>query len=121
MYGQPRPSRREFLRRGAAAVTAAAGGLTLARCAHAAGGDAIRVALIGCGGRGTGAAANCLNVPDGNLKLVAIADAFEDQARSSRERLKKQYGDRVDVPDERLFVGFDAYQQAIGSDVDMVA
>ncbi|NUQ64471.1 MAG: efflux RND transporter permease subunit, partial [Pirellulales bacterium] len=58
---------------------------------------------------------------DGNLKLVAIADAFEDQARSSRERLKKQYGDRVDVPDERLFVGFDAYQQAIGSDVDMVA
>jgi predicted dehydrogenase len=112
-------SRRGFLKRTAVAPTALAGALSVARGAHASGGDVIRAALIGCGGRGAGAAANCLNVPD-RIKLVAVADAFEDQARAARDRLKKQYGDKVDVPDERIFTGFDGYRQALAADVDLV-
>ncbi len=112
-------SRRDFLKQSAAAGAVLAGGLSVARGAHAAGGDLIRVALIGCGGRGRGAAANCLNVPD-NIRLVAVADAFEDQARAARDTLKKKYGDKVDVPDERIFTGFDGYKQAIAADADVV-
>lgn len=74
-------------------------------------GKEIKVALIGCGGRGTGAASQSLNVP--GTKLVAMADAFEDNLNKAHETLKKQYGDRVDVPAERRFVGFDAFKKAI--------
>jgi predicted dehydrogenase len=74
-------------------------------------GKEIKVALIGCGGRGTGAASQSLNVP--GTKLVAMADAFEDNLNKAHEALKKQYGDRVDVPAERRFVGFDAFKKAI--------
>ena len=87
---QKHTSRREFVKRSAATAAGAgtipwmvvAGGLCIARSAHAAGGDTIKIALIGCGGRGTGAAVNCLNVPD-QIKLVAVADAFEDHARGA--------------------------------------
>jgi myo-inositol 2-dehydrogenase / D-chiro-inositol 1-dehydrogenase len=115
------PTRRDFLKRSAAVAAggALAGTLSVARSAHAAGDDTIRVALIGCGGRGTGAAANCLNVPD-NVKLVAVADAFEDQARKAITHLKQKYGDRVDVPDDRVFVGLDSYKGAIAAGVDLV-
>lgn len=115
-----RSSRREFLTTSAAALSGAAvGSLAVGRCAHAAGSDMLKVALIGCGGRGNGAAANCLNVPVGT-KLTVVADAFEDQARGTLERLKPKYGNRVDVPDDRVFVGLDAYKRAIASDVDVV-
>jgi predicted dehydrogenase len=73
----------------------------------------IKVALIGCGGRGTGAASQSLNCP--GTKLVAVADAFEDNANKAAETLKKQFPDRVDIPAERIFHGFDAYQKAIES------
>jgi predicted dehydrogenase len=73
----------------------------------------IKVALIGCGGRGTGAAAQSLSCP--GTKLVAVADAFEDNAKKAAETLKKQFPDRVDLPAERVFHGFDAYQKAIDS------
>jgi predicted dehydrogenase len=73
----------------------------------------IKVALIGCGGRGTGAAAQSLSCP--GTKLVAVADAFEDNAKKAAESLKKQFPDRVDLPAERIFHGFDAYQKAIES------
>ena len=117
MSATSKPSRREFLTRTAgAAVLCGAWGR--APAVHAAGSDLIRVALIGCGGRGTGAAANCLNVPD-NIKLVAVADAFEDQAKAAVERLKKKYGDKVDVPPERVFTGFDGYKQALGAGIDV--
>ena len=121
MSGPKGPSRRDFLGRSAAAVAGGvlAGGLSIARSAHAAGDDQIKVALIGCGGRGNGAAANCLNVPD-NVKLVAVADAFEDQARRAAEQLKQKYGDRVDVPQDRIFSGLDAYRSAIAAGVDVV-
>ena len=84
------------------------------------GSDILKVGLIGCGGRGTGAAGNALNA-DPNAKLVAMADAFEDRLEEQPERaLKKQYGDRVDVPTDHCFAGFDAYQKVLASGVDVV-
>ncbi|MBN2473349.1 MAG: Gfo/Idh/MocA family oxidoreductase [Pirellulales bacterium] len=115
------PSRREFLKGSTAALasTALVGGLSIARTAHAAGGDEIKIALVGCGGRGTGAAVNCLSVED-NLKLVAVADAFEDRAKAALQQLQTRFGGKVDVPEERVFVGFDAYRGAIDSGADLV-
>ncbi|MEM7262367.1 MAG: Gfo/Idh/MocA family oxidoreductase [Planctomycetota bacterium] len=86
---------------------------------HAGGGDPIRFCLVGCGGRGTGAAAQIMNSPH-PTKLVAMADAFMDKVDGSYARLSKQYKDKVDVPAERRFAGFDAFQKAIDSDVDLV-
>ena len=94
-------SRRDFLRATTATATTIAFGLSLARSAHAAGSDRFNVALVGAGGRGTGAAADCLRVAK-HIKLVAIADAFEDRAQLSRKSLQAMFGDQVDVPDERL-------------------
>jgi len=113
--------RRDFLRHSAAAAacSALAGTLSIARSAHAAGNDTIKVALIGCGGRGKGAAANCLNVPD-NVKLVAVADAFGDQAKNAVVQFKQKYGERVDVPPDNVFVGLDSYKGAIDAGVDLV-
>ena len=116
------PSRRDFLKT-STAVAGAAATLTVARGAHAAGSDAIKFALIGCGGRGTGAAANCMNVQQTigqKIKLVAVADAFEDRANGALNQLKKGYAGQIDVPKDRVFVGLDAYKKAIDSDVDMV-
>jgi len=102
--------RRSFLKTGSL-VTAAS---LLPGLASAQGkASEIKVALIGCGGRGTGAAAQSLNVP--GTKLVAIADAFQDNANKAAATLKKQFPDRVDIPAERVFHGFDAYKQAIDS------
>ncbi len=113
-------SRREFVKNSALAGAAVAGGLSLARSVHAAGNDVIKVALIGCGGRGTGAAGNCLSNASEPLKLVAVADAFEDRARNCLKQVKKEHADRVDVPDDRIFVGLDAYKKAIDCGVDLV-
>lgn len=99
--------RRDFIKAGSL-VTAAA---LLPGIAQAQGaGKEIKVALIGCGGRGTGAASQSLNVP--GTKLVAMADAFEDNLNKAHASLVKQYGERVDVPAERRFVGFDAFKKA---------
>ncbi len=99
--------RRDFIKAGSL-VTAAALLPGVASAQEA--GKEIKVALIGCGGRGTGAASQSLNVP--GTKLVAMADAFEDQLNKAHATLQKQYGDRVDVPAERRFVGFDAFKKA---------
>ncbi|OHB68587.1 MAG: hypothetical protein A2V70_05865, partial [Planctomycetes bacterium RBG_13_63_9] len=119
MSDTKRPSRRDFLKSSSVAVAGAtlAGGLSIARSAHAAGPDQIKVALIGCGGRGNGAAQNCLNVQD-NVKIVAVADAFEHRVRGALNTFKDN--ERFEVPEERVFVGFDAYQKAIDCGVDMV-
>lgn len=115
------PSRRAFLKSSSAVLAGAAMAtqLGVARSAHAAGGDEIKIALIGCGGRGTGAAMNCLQSCE-NVKLVALADAFEDNAKSKAEHFRNKLPDKVDIPDERVFTGFDAYQKAIDAGVDMV-
>jgi predicted dehydrogenase len=106
-------SRREFLARSAgfAAATALAG--MTAPAVHAAGSDEIRIALIGCGSRGTGAAANALSVKPGPIRLVAMADVFPNRLQSSLEGLKSQFPNLVDVPEDRRFIGFDAYRKAM--------
>ncbi|MBN2292510.1 MAG: Gfo/Idh/MocA family oxidoreductase [Pirellulales bacterium] len=114
------PSRRSFLKASSAAAGAAlVGNLSISRGAHAAGSDILKFGLIGCGGRGSGAAGNVMNV-DKNVRLIAMADAFMDKAIGSRDRLKNQYKDLVDVPNERCFAGFDAYRKVIDSGVDVV-
>ena len=108
-----RPDRRDFLKATSAAVAGASvlGGLSITRSAHAAGSDVIKVALIGAGGRGTGAADQLMNA-DKNLKLIAVADAFEKRAKSAIAKLTKKHKGQVDVPADRLFLGPEAYKSA---------
>ena len=105
-------TRRRFLQNSgrAAAVSAL---VAAAPRVHAAEDNTIRVALIGCGGRGTGAAANALSVTNGPIQLVAMADVFENRLAASFGNLQKQLAERMDVPDERKFIGFDAYRKAM--------
>lgn len=115
-------SRRDFVKAsmGAAAVAPfALGSLSVARAAHVGGGDSIKVGLVGCGGRGTGAATQALKADPGAI-LVAMADAFEDRLESSLKTLRGNFGDKVRVNDDTKFVGFDAYQKLIDSGVDVV-
>lgn len=103
--------RRAFLKAGT--IAAAASTLPSVLHAQVAGSAEIKIALVGCGGRGSGAAAQSLNVA--GTKLVAMADAFPDNVEGAFNSLKQQFGDRVDVPQERRFSGFDAYKNAIDS------
>ena len=80
---------------------------------HAAGTDLIQVALIGCGGRGGGAAANALSVKRGPIKLVAMADIFPERLNKDLNNLQQKFSSQVDVPPDRQFLGFDAYKQAM--------
>jgi predicted dehydrogenase len=112
-------TRRQFLRKSTAALGAATAALPLARSAHAAGDATLKVGLIGCGGRGSGAAINAMNAGE-DVRLTAMADIFEDMAQGSRKRLKKAKPDQVAVDDDHLFVGFDGYQKVIDSGVDVV-
>ncbi len=124
-------SRRSFLGQSSAVVAATTLSGAIARSAHAAGDETIKVALIGCGGRGAGAASQAFKTK-GPIKLWAMADVFEDRLESSLAGLtkgqKKDYdreahagfSAQVDIPPERRFVGFDAYKKAIDSGVDMV-
>ena len=106
-------TRRVFLRTTTAAVTGAALAPTLPLGVHAAEDNTIRLALIGCGGRGSGAAANAFDSPHGPVKLVAMADFFENRLTAAHRNLSEKYADRMDVPAERRFVGFDAWRKAI--------
>jgi myo-inositol 2-dehydrogenase/D-chiro-inositol 1-dehydrogenase len=112
-------SRRDFIKTSVAVGGALAGGLSVARSANAAGSDELEIGLVGCGGRGTGAADDTLSINKG-VKLVAMADAFGDRLNGAHDQLKKKYGDRVSVPPERMFVGFDGYQKLLETTVDLV-
>ena len=103
-------NRRRFLKTSAAAASA----LTFASGVHAGGDGVLRVGLVGCGGRGTGAASQALRA-DREVRLVALADAFEDRAESCYNQLRSDAAirDKVDVPRERRYAGFDAYQHVI--------
>ena len=106
-------SRREFLKTtGKVAAASAFAGMVIPHV-HAAENNTIQVALIGCGGRGGGAAGNALSVKTGPMKLVAMADVFENRLKPTYNALKRQYGEKVDVPAERQFIGFDAYKKAM--------
>jgi predicted dehydrogenase len=82
---------------------------------HVAGSDEIPAALVGCGGRGAGAIVDAFDARGGRVKLTAMADVFPERIASVKRSLEEQFRDRLDVPDERTFIGFDAYQQAIDS------
>lgn len=123
MSDQTQPSsesRRDFLKKTSATAIA---GSTLAMAiqsrAHAFGSETIRIGLVGCGGRGTGAADQAMNT-EGPTKLVAMGDAFADRLQDSHKRLQRNKKDKVDVPKDRQFVGLDAYKKVIDSDIDLV-
>jgi predicted dehydrogenase len=116
------PSRRDFIRQSSllAAGAAIAGPLAVSRSAHAAGSDTIKIGLVGCGGRGTGAAIQALNTSGGEVKVTALADVTEDRVQVAFRTIKGKHNDKVDVPKEKMFVGLDAYEKVMGSDCDMV-
>jgi predicted dehydrogenase len=106
-------TRREFLKTtGRLAAASALAGMAVPHV-HADSNDTIQVALVGCGGRGTGAAGQAMSVNRGPVRLVAMADVFEDRLKGSHDALAHQYSDRMDVPEERKFIGFDAYRHAM--------
>jgi predicted dehydrogenase len=114
-----RASRREFLKLSTAVAAAMGGPLSIGRSAHAHGSDILKLGLIGCGGRGSGAAANALNA-DANARLVAMADVFPDRIQAARKNLRAVKKDQVAVDDDHCFVGLDAYRKVIDSGVDVV-
>ena len=106
-------TRREFIKAtGHLAAASALAGIAIPHV-HAEGSSLIQLALIGCGGRGTGAADNALAAKRGPTKLVAMADVFENKLRDSYEALKRKCGDRAEVPEDHKFIGFDAYKKAM--------
>ena len=106
-------SRREFLSTSGKLIAASAlAGIALPRV-HAAENNTIQLALIGCGGRGTGAVGNAFEANAGPVKLVAMADLFEHKQKTSYETLVATDATKVDVPADRRFLGFDAYRKAI--------
>lgn len=110
------PTRRDFLTStgGLAAAAMLPGTAALAASpVHAAGSDTIKVALVGCGGRGGGAATNALSVPNASIQLVAVADVFKEKPAATVAALKEQFSDKVDVPADRQFCGFDGYKKAM--------
>jgi myo-inositol 2-dehydrogenase/D-chiro-inositol 1-dehydrogenase len=114
-----RTSRRKFLKMSATAVSGAVlSGLAVNRVAHAAGSDAIRIGMVGCGGRCNGAATDAMSVDPG-IRLVAMCDLFMDRVKGSRDRLKGARPDQVAVDDDHCFAGFDGYKNVIQS-VDVV-
>lgn len=116
-------SRRSFLKHSTAAALAGAvaGPLILDSRSYAASGDPIKVGLVGCGGRGSGAAKNALKA-DPNAILVAMGDLFDDRLKASLANLQGdgEVGKQVQVTTEKCFTGFDAYKQVIDSGVDVV-
>lgn len=107
--------RRKFLK--SSGVAAAAASLPVASYAQVEGKSEIKVALVGCGGRGTGAVSQTLSVE--GSKLVAVADAFPDKTQGVINNIKGRFKEKVDVPEARMFHGFDAYKKAIAF-ADMV-
>ncbi len=116
---QNRTDRRTMVKATAAAAGLAVIPAALGRAADVAGTESINVGLVGCGGRGTGAAFNALDASP-NARLVAMADVFPDRLQSARNNLVKR-GDQCRVTDEDCHVGFDAYQKLMArDDVDVV-
>ena len=110
-------SRRNFIGKGSRiAGTGALAGVTLP-IVHGKNADTTKIALVGCGGRGTGAASNALSVSlaHGPTKLVAMADVFQHKMDGSYNGLVRRHKDKVDVPPERRHIGFDGYKKAMDS------
>lgn len=112
-------TRRGFLKTTAAVSAAALMSSLGQNYAHAQGNDRLRVGLIGCGGRGTGAAGDCAHAHP-SVQIVALADLFQDRLNGARGSLAGQLKDQFKVNDDHTFVGWDAYQHLVKSDVDLV-
>lgn len=107
-------TRRSFIEKSAMAG-ALLGALPVSRFAHgASGGGPLKLAMVGCGGRATGAANQALHASE-NIKLVAVAELFRDQVDKALASLKAQNGDKVDVSEGAIFLGFEAYKAAIAA------
>src|SRR5262245_23000461 len=106
-------SRRDFLKN--TGYVAAASSLLAGAASHVYAGEdnTIRVALVGCGGRGTGAAGQAMSVKNGPVKLVAMADVFENKLNNSFNALNSKYSGQMEVPQDRKFIGFDGYMKAM--------
>ena len=117
--GKDTMTRRHFLKTTSAATALA--GFSIATHAYGASNDTLRVGLVGCGGRGSGAAAQALSTGE-NVILTAMGDVFENRLQRSLKNLQgnEQFGQRVKVPENACFVGLDAYQKVIDSGVDVV-
>ena len=109
---QTSTSRRQFLKQTSGALAGGALASAIGARAYAAEQNTIKIILVGCGGRGTGAAANALST-QGPTRLVAMADVFSDRLGGSLKNLTKQFPEQVDVPKDRQFLGMDAYRKAI--------
>lgn len=108
-------SRRDFIKQtGTLAAASAFVGMAVPHV-HAATTDTIQVALVGCGGRGTGAAGQALSTKIGPVKLVAMADVFPGRLTDSYSSLSKKFADKMEVPGDRQFIGFDGYKKAMDS------
>ncbi|MBI5822009.1 MAG: Gfo/Idh/MocA family oxidoreductase [Verrucomicrobia bacterium] len=110
---QPQATRREFIKTtGRIAAVSALAGVALPHV-HAAEDNTVRLAIIGCGPRGTGAVGNAFSAPDSPFKLVAMADLFDEKLQKAHGALTRQFPGKMDVPSERQFIGFDAYKKAM--------
>lgn len=107
------PTRRDVLKVGSGLVAASALSNVVLPAVHAAGSDVIRLALVGCGGRGTGAAGDAMRSKAGYTKLVAMADVFPHRLKSSYDNLKDEFSAQVEVPDDNKFIGFDGAAKAM--------
>jgi predicted dehydrogenase len=115
----PDLSRREFLKVSAAAGAGIATAGVLARVAYAAGSDTVKIGLVGCGGRGTADAKNCVEATPG-VVLWGLADLFRDRLDPVRANLQKALGEKMQVTDERCFTGFDNCAKLLASGIDLV-
>ena len=115
----PKPTRREFLTTSSSAILGTGVAGSIIPSVHVAGRDEIRIALVGCGGRGTGAVAQLFNT-NGQTRLVAVADAFQNKAMGAVNGLKEHSEFKVDVPEDRVFSGIDAFKRAIDTDCNLV-
>src|SRR5688572_33112750 len=99
-------NRRDFFKTTGVAFTAGALAGATIPAVHAAQDSTVQIALVGCGGRGTGAAQNALQVQNGPIKLVAMADVFEDRLNTSHKALQEKFEGQVDVPNDKKFISF---------------
>ncbi len=118
MSGKTSHTRRDVLKTSAVLTGAAMMSSLGTNFAHAAGSDVLKVGMIGCGGRGTGAGRDCAAASP-RVRIVAMGDLFKDRLDTSRQNLT-ELGEQFKVTDDTAFAGFDAYKQVIDSDVDFV-
>lgn len=112
-------SRRGFIKTSAAVSAAALMTDLGANFAHAAGSDKIKVGLVGCGGRGTGAAQDNSKAGEG-IQMIALADLFEDKLKANQAKFNAMGKDKFDIPDDRCFSGFDSYKKILETDINLV-